>query len=96
MNIKVNIERLVLDGIDLKPGDDRRLKQSVIHELTGLLTDNVIGCSLGHATKQQSHGGSSIGRIADIGSLGLQVANAIHTSLPGHPVASSNCHEGEA
>jgi hypothetical protein len=40
VSVHVHIERLVLDGVDLGPGDDRRLAASLASELERLLASD--------------------------------------------------------
>lgn len=39
MNIKLHIDRLVLDGLDFSPDQQHLLQTSVVHELTRLLSE---------------------------------------------------------
>ena len=46
MNVKLHIERLVLDGVNIAPGQDHLLQVSVETELARLLTDGGLSPSL--------------------------------------------------
>ncbi len=50
MNINLHIERLVLDGLNIQPGQTHLLKSIVATELTRMLTDSGLSSSLAQGT----------------------------------------------
>ena len=48
MNVDLHIERLVLEGIDLAPGDSAALEAALTNELARLLAEGGIGAGLRH------------------------------------------------
>ena len=50
MNVKLHIERLVLDGVTIAPGEHHLVQASVEAELTRLLTDGGLSPSLAQGT----------------------------------------------
>ncbi len=87
MNINLHIDSIVLDGLDLAPGDDRLLQQIVSRELTTLFSREGLGTSDRNANEFGSISGGTI-RLGATGttSLGQQLAHSIHQ---GFEVASS-------
>ena len=55
MNIRLYIESLILDGLEMGPGDGAKVKAAVEAELSRLLADGGIAPGL--------HGGGSLARI---------------------------------
>lgn len=87
MNVNLHIDSIVLDGIDLAPGDNRLLQQIVSRELTTLFTREGLATSHRNAGEFGSISGGAI-RLGATGtaSLGQQLA---HSILHGFEVASS-------
>jgi len=81
MNVRLDIERLVLDGIELPPGSDHRLQAAVESELTRLLAQRGLGSGI--------RGMGSVHRLAapplqgtrNPASLGTRIASSIYGSL---------------
>ena len=81
-NINLHIDSIVLDGIDLAPGDDRLLPQIVSRELSILLSREGLGTSQRSAGEFGSISGGTI-RLGATGttSLGQQLAHSIHQGV---------------
>lgn len=77
--IHVHIERLVLDGINLSPGDLPRFQAAVQHELGRLVGERGIAPNLhrGGAVDSVSGGTVQVANRQQPGQLGLQVAGAV-------------------
>ena len=82
MDINVHIERLVLDGVDIEPGQGDLLQASVIRELTQLFNSGGLASSL--------IGGASVSRVATNNiqfsdgkpqSLGQQIAKSVYGGI---------------
>jgi hypothetical protein len=84
MNINLHIERLVLDGVNIAPGQRHLLQASVETELTRLLTDGGLSASLAQGTVLPR---LSTGGIQLTGNnptqLGRQIAQSVYGGL-GH------------
>ncbi len=83
MNIELNIERLVLDGVPLEPGQGDSLRASVEVALQRLLTE-------GHVPPRLANGGAvphvsgatiHLAEKADSRHLGQQIAGAIYGGM---------------
>ncbi len=83
MNININIERLVLDGIDLKPGQGRVLKAAVEAELSALLRDGAIAPELRTGGAYPGVNADSIQMSAkpEAAELGGQIARAVYSGI---------------
>ncbi|MDR4484437.1 MAG: hypothetical protein R3B95_14715 [Nitrospirales bacterium] len=84
MNVKLHIERLVLDGMNIAPEQQHLLQASVIAELTRLLTEGGLSPSLAQ--------GVAVPRISTDGiqltgnnptQFGQQIAESVYGSI-GH------------
>ena len=84
MNINLHIDRLVLDGVNIAPGQRHLLQASVEMELTRLLTDGGLASSLAQ--------GSALPRLSTSGiqltgnnpmQLGRQIAQSVYAGI-GH------------
>lgn len=73
MNIKLHIERLVLDGVNIAPGQHHVLQASVETELTRLLTDGGLSLSLAQGTA-----------LPHISTGGIQLTNNNPTQIGQH------------
>jgi len=84
MNINLHIERLVLDGVDIAPGQRHLLQASVETELARLLTDNGLARSLvqGVAMPQVSTKGVQLTGNNPT-QLGQQIAQSVYAGI-GH------------
>ena len=83
-SIHLHIERLVLDGVDIAPGQRPLLQASVTTELTRLLTDGGLAPSLaeGVALPRLSTGGIQL-TDNDPAQLGRQIAQSVYGGI-GH------------
>lgn len=84
MNINLHIERLVLEGVNISPGQSHLLQASVETELTRLLTNGGLSPSLAQ--------GTALPRMSTIGiqltgnnpkQLGQQIAQSVYGGI-GH------------
>lgn len=82
MNINLHIERLVLDGVDIAPGQRHLLQTSVETELTRLLTDRGISPSLaqGVALPRLSTNGMQL-KGNNPTQLGQQIAQSVYGGI---------------
>ena len=87
MNIKLHIERLVLDGLQLERGQGPHIQAAIEAELTRLLTEQGLAGafqngvrlpSLPAAPLQLNHGSTPA-------QLGTQIAHSVYTGL-GNPI----------
>ncbi len=76
MNINLHIERLILDGISLSPGDRPMLRAAVEGELSRLLAQDGLNSTL--------HSG---GAFYNVGAVGIQLANDGSPALLGKQIA---------
>lgn len=84
MNIKLHIERLVLDAVDIVPSQHHLLQASVETELTRLLTDGGLspGLAQGIAVQQISTGGIQLINNNPM-QIGQQIAQSVYGGI-GH------------
>jgi len=81
--ISVNIERLVLDGLAVEPGQGNAVQKAVESELSRLLAEGGIGQELAGGGAVPSVPGGSI-EVADKSNprnLGRQIAGAVYGGL---------------
>jgi hypothetical protein len=83
MNIELHIERLVLEGIDIPPGQHHLLRESVRAELVRLLQDGRLPGPVPHGGAVASVRAPSVNLPAGLAPahLGRQLAGAIHRGL---------------
>lgn len=84
MNIDLQIERLVLDGLTIAPGDVPKIKAAVETELARLLADGETASGLrGGDLAAASLRAGSIQLESGSGpqQLGVQIARTVHESL---------------
>lgn len=83
MNIELNIERLVLDGVPLGPDQGDLLRASVEAELQRLLTDGDVPPRLSNGGAVPDVSGATIhlAEKADSRHLGQQIAGAIYGGM---------------
>lgn len=83
MNVELYIERLVLDGVPLGPGQGDRLRTSVETELQRLLTDGDVPPRLANGGTVPYVSGTSIHLAEKSGTqqLGQQIAGAVYGGL---------------
>lgn len=81
MNVKLHIERLVIDGALLAPGGGRRLQAAVEAELTRLLTDEGVSRAFhsGVATPELRVGPAKASPNPT--QFGIEIARAVHGGL---------------
>jgi len=83
MNVRVHIERLVLDGFSLNAADTRQVKAAVQGELTRLLTANGLSDELrtGDAIFSVRSGAFNPPRASSVMQLGAQIARSVHGGI---------------
>jgi hypothetical protein len=93
MNIVLNIERLVLDGLDLPPQQGPLLQAAVEAELTRLLAAHGLSSSLygGGAVPVIRGGHLDASKAGPTPHLGQQIAQAVFSGMGG----TSNTKEGQ-
>jgi hypothetical protein len=82
MNVRLHIERLVVDGVSLGPGGGRRLQAAVEMELTRLLTEGGLGTAVSSAAMPSL----SVGAIPldrNPARLGAGLARTVYDGLKG-------------
>ena len=80
MSVRLQIDRLVVEGVDLGPGGGARLRASVEAELTRLVSQGGLGPWLsGGATPSVNAG--AIPHDSNPARLGAHVARAVYDSL---------------
>ena len=85
MNINLHIERLVLDGVNIAPGQRHLLQASVETELARLLTDGGLapGLAQGTALPRLSTSGIQLTGGNNPTQLGRQIAQSVYGGI-GH------------
>ncbi len=93
MNINLHIERLVLDGVDIAPGQRHLLQGVVEAELTRLLTKQglVLPLQQGGATPRINADAIQIAAGANPTQLGRQIAASVYSGI-GQPAAEPVKH----
>ena len=83
MNIKLHIERLVLDGLNVGPGQGVQVKAAVEAELARLLTSGGVSEALqsGGAFYQVRTGGVEVAAEGSPARLGHQIAHAVYGGI---------------
>lgn len=83
MNINLHIERLVLDGVNIPPGQRHLLQASVETELARLLTDGGVSPSLagGVALPHASANGIQLAGGNDPVQIGRQIAQSVYGGI---------------
>lgn len=83
MKINLHIERVVLDGLSIKPHQQRPLKVAMESELTRLLSAEPVGSGLQSSRFIQSVSGdtTSISGNAQPRVLGAQIAGTVHRGI---------------
>ncbi len=82
MNVNLHIERLVLDGIELRPDQQPVFKASLTTELSRLLADGALGphLSQGAALARLSVGDAEL-TAGDPRQLGQQIAQSVYQGI---------------
>lgn len=83
MTVHVHIERLVLDGLPLGPGDGPAVQTAVEAELTRLLAERGLAPALERGGALDSVRGADLQLppAAPANAVGTQIGGAIHRSL---------------
>jgi hypothetical protein len=83
MNIRLRIERLVVDGFGLQASDGRAVKSAVQNELIRLLTATGLRHELrqGGAVPQVRAGGLQVGAKPSPRQLGTQIARSVYGGI---------------
>lgn len=84
MNVRLHIERLVLDGLELERGHEPVLRAALEAELTRLIADGGGATHLLHAgmvPRLSAPGIETAGRGGDPAHLGRQIARSVFDSL---------------
>ncbi len=78
MNINVYIERLILDGINIEPGQGAKIKSAVERELSRLFAEGGVESGL-----------QSGGAIPQIPTRPIQLSEEVHPNRLGQQIAGS-------
>jgi hypothetical protein len=83
MTIQLHIERLVLDGLPLAPGQQYLLQSALLVELGRLLRQDGLAAALagGAATPRITAPAINLPQGAAAVTIGLQIAGALHGGL---------------
>jgi hypothetical protein len=83
MNVRVHIERLVLDGIDVPYGERGALRASLERELARQLLANGVAPEWASGIAIPSVSAPSIEATANAPALGIAIANAVASGIGG-------------
>lgn len=83
MNVNLNIERLVLEGFRLRPGDDALVRAAVERELTRLLTERGVSPQLlsGGAVPRFAAGDMRLSGGESPRQVGTEIARALYGGI---------------
>jgi hypothetical protein len=83
LNIKVHIERLILDGVPIRPVELGALQDSVEQELTRLLAMGGLRPALASSKSLHTVPAAEIHVANDVTAVGLgnQIATAVHSRI---------------
>ena len=84
MNLNLSIERMILDGIDLAPGQSRLLRRTLASQLTTILTEQARGeprFALNDRADGRGRNSIQVGPNVDTSSLSPQLANVISSNI---------------
>jgi hypothetical protein len=89
MNVRLHIERLVLDGLELERGHEPLLRAALEAELTRLIADgggggaNHLRAAAGMVPRLSAPGIETAGGGGEPAQLGRQIARSVYDSLGG-------------
>lgn len=91
MNIELHIERLILDGLAIEPGQRADIQAAVEGELTRLLVANGLRADLrsGGALPLLRAGAINVSSQTNAMQLGNQIAQSVHGGIGKHPMSRS-------
>ncbi len=81
MNIKLHIDRLVLDGLDFPPDQQHLLQTSVVNELTRLLSDGGLAPHLIEGISLARLPAHDMQLVRDPIQLGQQIARSVYGGI---------------
>ena len=83
MNVNLNIERLVLEGFQLRPGEHLVVRASAERELSRLFSEGGISRELlsGGAVPRLAASDIHVAGDADAGAIGRQIAQAVYGGI---------------
>jgi hypothetical protein len=83
LNVNLNIERLVLEGFSLRPGEHLLVRAAAERELSRLLSERGVSNELlaGGAVPRLSAGDIRVAGDADAGAIGRQIAQAVYGGI---------------
>ena len=83
MNVNLNIERLVLEGFQLRPGEHLLVRAAAESELSRLLAEGGVSQRLlsGGAVPRISAGDIRVAGGADANGIGKQIAQAVYGGI---------------
>ncbi len=83
MNINIQIDRLILEGINISPSQRRHLQATVTSELSNLFTANGLPAHLenGVALPSLPLGKVEVTNMSDTAVMGQQIAQQIYSQL---------------
>lgn len=83
MNVNLNIERLVLEGFSLRPGEHLLVRAATERELSRLLFEGGISQQMlsGGAMPRLSAADIRVAGDADAGTIGRQIAQAVYGGI---------------
>jgi hypothetical protein len=81
MNIKVHIERLILDGLPVTSRQGDSIHAAVETELARVLADKGFDCSSGYAVPHLAASPIQLSQVSKPSLLGQQIARAVYGGL---------------
>ena len=83
MNVNLNIERLVLEGFQLRPGEHLVVRAEAERELSRLLSEGGVSRELlsGGAVPRLTAADISVAGDTDAGALGRRIAQAVYGGI---------------
>lgn len=82
-NVRLHIERLILDGLPVKPAQASAIREAVEVELTRLLTESSLGANwqTGGAVHSVQADAIQVTRGSGPAQIGTQIAQAVHSGI---------------